>query len=107
MHAYTPEPNYEEDRLVRANANYRGLWASVLLQAIRDVDSSERCDREPALTYINDSSAETGSFLWVCEMLDLDPDRIRMMSISREGRRQLLGRNVGNTRPRTTNQEPL
>lgn len=102
MRMHYSEPDFEEDKLVRSNANYRGLWASVLLQAIRDIDSNEENERQPAITYINSNSQCSGSFEWVCEMLDLDTERIRMMALSRAGRRQLLGRNIGNTKPRTT-----
>lgn len=105
MRMHYSEPDFEEDKLARENAAYRGLWASVLLQAIRDMDSAEKEERRPALHYLYDNSEDPGSFNWVCTMLDLDTERIRSMTLSRDGRRKLVGRNIGNTKPRTTNHD--
>lgn len=100
-------PEYDNDEILRANGDYRALWASVILQAVRDIDGSSLVERRIALNYINDTRTGPGSFEWICAMLDLDTDRIRTMTLSREGRRRLVGGNQGNRKPRTTDHEEL
>ena len=101
MTTYQTAFDEDEDKLARANANYRGLWASVLLQAVRDLDSKEDTERQPAIAYVSDSELTPGSFNWICESLELDTERVRLMTFTRSGRRKLLGRNIGNTKQRT------
>ena len=53
-------------------ANKR-LWASVLVQAIKDVQGNYLRYREEAFKWLQSESMEVGSFLWVCSVLELDP----------------------------------
>lgn len=94
----TPQilPEYDNDQILREQAEYRALWASVILQAVRDMDGSSLTERRIALNYINDTRTGPGSFEWICAMLDLDTNRIRTMTLSRDGRRRLVGANQGN-----------
>lgn len=91
---YQTQHDFEEDKILRANTSYRALWASVLLQAIRDVDNKE--ERYEALDYLHSFSEKERSFNWICDMLDLDTERIRTLTLTHTGRRKLLGGNVGN-----------
>lgn len=73
-------------------ASYTALWAAVLVQSVRDMDSSEGKGLEElrAKRYIFDDRKGVGSFWWICEMLDLDYNRLQVMCLSREGRKRLL-----------------
>ena len=55
---------------------YRNLWAAVLKQAIKD---SRQCSKDsfnnPRLWFISESQ-EVGSFLWICAVLNIDPELI-------------------------------
>jgi len=65
----------------------RWLWSQVLQLAIEDVQGRlERRDytsgvrvalKRDARHWIGSDSTHTGSFLWVCAQLDLDPGRVR------------------------------
>ncbi|MEO5334422.1 MAG: hypothetical protein H7839_20600 [Magnetococcus sp. YQC-5] len=54
------------------------LWASVIQQAIADL-SNHRHSRD-AESWLLSESLETGSFLFICDSLGLDPDRILAMA---------------------------
>lgn len=71
----------------------RQLWASVISQAICEIDlRSDKALRAEAVRWINSNSTHERSFVWICQMLDLDHQRIRMMCLTRQGRKQLTGR---------------
>ena len=71
----------------------RQLWASVISQAICDIDvRGDRQSRVDAIRWINSEQSAPQSFVWVCDMLDLDSGKIRMMAMSRQGRKQLTGK---------------
>lgn len=71
----------------------RQLWASVISQAICDVDlRGDRVVRAQAMRWLNSDAQNEGSLRWICDMLDLDADRIRMMCMSRTGRKSLTGK---------------
>jgi hypothetical protein len=67
----------------------RRLWAAVLLQAVRDYGSVKR-DKVPApgsaygfnpvrlQSWFLSTSREVKSFEWICELLDIDPDVMRI-----------------------------
>ena len=54
------------------------LWAAVLKQAIKDIRCRNDRRRENALSWFNSKNKGTTSFLWICGILGLDPDLIRM-----------------------------
>jgi len=65
----------------------RQLWASVISQAICDVDlRGDRVVRAQAVRWLNSDAQNEGSLRWICDMLDLDADRIRMRCMSRTGK---------------------
>ncbi len=71
----------------------RQLWASVISQAICDIDlRGDRVVRAQAARWINSDSQEAGSLRWICDMLDLDAEKIRMRCMSRSGRKSLTGK---------------
>ena len=62
------------------------LWAAVLKQAIKDAQKyygSFSGDRSQL--WFKSETEEVGSFLWICNVLDLDPESIaRFMYIPRQ-----------------------
>ena len=76
----------------------RRLWAAVLWQAIKDADYSE--GRGAAYNWIFSNRSDVGSMRWICDMLDLDYDKLQTLSMSRAGRSKILGREDGSSRPR-------
>ena len=58
---------------------YRNLWSAVLKQAIEDVAKypggliSER-----TLSWFENKCEEIGSFQWICNILNLNPESIKM-----------------------------
>ena len=72
--------------------NCRALWASVLIQAIKDLDSFT--DRKLAYDYIfMEPDRGVGCFVWVCGVLGLEPDAIRTVVMTREGRARIKDKN--------------
>ncbi|MEO5340384.1 MAG: hypothetical protein H7837_07705 [Magnetococcus sp. MYC-9] len=51
------------------------LWASVIQQALADLDNPRY--RREAEGWLESDSLEPGSFLFICDALGLEPDRIR------------------------------
>ena len=80
------------------DSGVRRLWAAVLWQAIKDADYAE--GRGSAFNWIFSKRTDVGSMRWICDMLDLDFDKLQTMSMSRAGRSKILGRQDGSTRPR-------
>ena len=58
------------------------LWQAVLLGAVFDLGNEHR---EEAQGWITSDVEEIGSFHWICDMLDIDPQYIR--SVLRPGGR--------------------
>ena len=52
---------------------YRNLWIAVLKQAIKDMERSR--------PWFEDGNKETGSFQWICSVLDLNPRSIKRLII--------------------------
>jgi hypothetical protein len=71
--------------LERAIVDERRLWAGVLVQAIRDcvgyIAAPNKRERARvqyfARLWFADDNREVGSFLWVCDQLELEPSWIR------------------------------
>jgi len=56
---------------------YKNLWAAVLRQAIKDAKHSlNNSLTSPGLWFCSKSRA-VGSFLWICGVLNLDPNSVR------------------------------
>jgi hypothetical protein len=54
------------------------LWIAVLKQAIKDARGNYHRNREKALSWFNSENQGTGSFLWICNILSLNPNVTRM-----------------------------
>ncbi len=54
----------------------RKLWAHVLLQALADLGNHDPIAR-PARFWITSKDDSTGSFIWICHQLSLDPGAVR------------------------------
>jgi len=62
--------------------NCKKLWAGVLQQAIDDLNcipkkTEEQLAKEDALRWIESNNVSSFSFIWVCEVLDLNYKIIR------------------------------
>ena len=62
---------------------YKNLWAAVLKQAVADAQKYVgSVAMEKACVWFRSESAAVGSFLWICNALDLDSDSIKLHSLS-------------------------
>lgn len=66
------------------------LWCAVIVEAIRDLGERHQVYRNAAKRWLNEDEHGVGSFEWICSNLDLDCNKIRSMSMTREGRKMLL-----------------
>lgn len=93
-------------------SSYRRLWCAVIIQAIADIEiecrerwmankqreKEKRSTREvvtqfppaPASRWMDSDEIAPHTFLWICDVCDLDAHKIRKLSQSIEGRRMLL-----------------
>ena len=68
----------------------RRLWAAVLIQAAKDVAGYGRVynERERAMVqyfarlWFTDDNREVGSFLWICDQLEVEPSWIRRRRVA-------------------------
>lgn len=56
---------------------YRRLWAAVAQQAVDDLHDTAVNLPGPARAWFRDERMFIGSFLWVCQVLELDPGCVR------------------------------
>lgn len=69
---------------------YRALWAAILIQAVKDIDSE--LEAKEAKWWVFDSYREDiGSINWICSMLDIDVGKIQTLCLTQEGRWKILG----------------
>ena len=82
---------YDKTKLIGA----RGLWAAVLEQAVEDLQGcgyakneylsrSRQLQHESAVTWFKSDSQEPCSFLWICEILDLNPEVVRSLALGQQ-----------------------
>lgn len=70
-------------KINRPDPDVRNLATGILVQAIRDIipkksaDQEWRMWRDDSLKWFFNDVYEPGSFLWVCNILDATPKRIR------------------------------
>jgi len=74
--------------LVADDQPIRALWAAIVYQAVADMNRTGYARK--AKEWIYSEHQGVGSMRWVCDMIDLDFDRLQFLSMSREGRRQIL-----------------
>ena len=70
------------------DAPYRRLWAAVVHQAVKDLDGA--ANAALARRWIYGARRDAGSIFWVCDMLDLDYNKLLTLCMTREGRRKIL-----------------
>lgn len=70
------------------DAGCRRLWAAVMYEAIRGIDRGE----SPAINWLYSKRASVGSMRWICDMLDLDYNKLSMLCTTRDGRSMILRR---------------
>jgi len=76
----------ESDKL--DDAGCRRLWAAVMYQAIKDVD----CGDSRGINWVYSRRTGVGSMRWICDMLDLDYNKLSMLCTTRDGRSMILRR---------------
>jgi hypothetical protein len=67
---------------------YRKLWSSVLILAVRDMNSYSRW--RDAHNWMYSPKRTIGSANWVCSMLDLDYQALQVLCSTRAGRKKIL-----------------
>lgn len=60
------------------------LWSAVLNQAINDAQEKYSIYVEDARVWFRSKSQGTGSFIWICMILDLETDAFRSVYQERE-----------------------
>lgn len=66
-------------------ATYIRLWYAVLRQALADLsDRADPVEREDALAWIESNAVVPGSFLWLSQILDFDPAKVRIACQDKE-----------------------
>ena len=81
-------PSQNDSQLVADDQPIRALWAAIVYQAVADMNRTGYARK--AKDWIYSEHQGVGSMLWICDMIDLDYDRLQMLSMTREGRRQIL-----------------
>ncbi len=57
---------------------YKLLWSSVLKQAIEDLTNRNSLIKRQAWQYVlNKRTHEIGSFIWICDLLHINADKVR------------------------------
>lgn len=67
----------EVDEPFDAGAPYRNLWASVMAQALNDLRDHSPAIQGWARAWLYDDSANARSFVWICNLLGLNPEAVR------------------------------
>lgn len=62
----------------------KNLWSAVLNKAIEDAQENYSIYAEDARAWFRSKSQRTGSFIWICLILNLDPDAFRSVYQERE-----------------------
>lgn len=83
---------------VHDDSGYRRLWSAVVYQAIKDMEYET--GRRTVLDWIYSGEDSVGSMRWICDMLDLDYQKLLHLAMTREGRRKILRRNDSDNVPR-------
>jgi hypothetical protein len=72
------------------------LWTHVIIQAIQDSESpalsKAPADKGYAKHWIASSNEEVGSFLWACQLINVDPYFIRSALMKAANRRRIVRR---------------
>jgi hypothetical protein len=69
-----PEQNH-----INQSSPERDLWASVLDQAVNDLNDT--IERPRAIAWFWSDNDYEGSFQWICMILDLEPVKVRQVVV--------------------------
>lgn len=94
---YQSEATYDTDLVAEKYAPFRALWAAVLTTAFADLDDRKREIVADARQWIDSSDNSPQSYLWVCQILGVDPNELRFICNTRHGRK-ILHKNNGRQR---------
>ena len=75
--------------MVNSEIGEVALWKAVLHTAITDMENEDY--RLGAQAWFERDDFDVSSFLWVCEVTDICPRRVREGIANRKGRKALLG----------------
>lgn len=56
---------------------YRNLWAAVLKQAVKDAKRNFNNSTSSPGLWFHSKSHAVGSFLWICSVLNIDPESVK------------------------------
>jgi len=59
---------------------YKNLWSAVLKQAIKDANQNTKYPFNNPRLWFQSKNHTVGSFLWICNILNIDPESIRFPS---------------------------
>jgi hypothetical protein len=65
-----------QDEIVFSEKGWRALWRAVLDQAFKDAEGrvGTYAHRKDAREWFRSTGKDIGTFLWICEVLDVDPE---------------------------------
>ena len=72
---------------------HKALWAAVILQAFRDLDARYDANGGNPIEHRNSSWDWLNShphFEWICEVLEIDPHKLRISALSRDSIKNIL-----------------
>lgn len=79
---------------MRSTIPERRLWIAVIHQAIEDMDSPRRELAVNAHQWFRRAGTRVRGLGWICDMLDLDMDKIQELVVADRSRRQFVGRSA-------------
>lgn len=62
------------------------MWAAALRNALLCYRSPRQDVRDETIKWLNEKSMRTGSLMWICQALNLDPDFVRNKIITHQGK---------------------
>jgi hypothetical protein len=74
---------------------YKSLWSAVLGRAADDIMSRQHIAQSSAKYWFKSRMYGVGSFCWICDVLDLDPDKTMAAVFSRGVARGGTKRKIG------------
>lgn len=78
---------------------HKKLWYAVLFQALKDMTDVD--DRTQARRWLYSLNKEPGSLIWLCDVLDIDPAKVRTAAKRTDRLRDTLKRwDLNGARPR-------
>lgn len=88
----TIEANDDNSDETDSTSDYYQLWAAVLKQAVLDIKkrSQSHTDYISAYEWMMSKEHYPGTFIWVCDLLNLDPEFVKAKLIQVKQKKSLL-----------------